>query len=205
MAGLDDGYGDELTNAEVVANFYKWTHYVAGQIVSPYRLDYDDVVQEGLITIWRILEKKGGKAKVAATYLTLAARYRMIAFANGKPPTGGNSRPGPKTEPPHTQSLDALTTAAASAEFDFDVERFLVAPDLLASAELAYHEGELLDTLAAMPERDRAYVVMRFWGGMTEAEISEHLGVERKTLNSHWAKAIRPTLVRQLAHLAGAV
>jgi RNA polymerase sigma factor (sigma-70 family) len=201
---IDDGYGNDLSNGEVVAKYWRWSHAVAGRVSNPYAPAYDDVVQESLIAIWRILEKKGGKANVSATYLTFAARHRMVDVTMGKPMTGGNSRPGPKTEPPQTQSLDVLLDMGGSEQVGFDLEQVLAAADVLEAVSLAYHEGEIVRAIAGLNERDREYVVLRFWGGMTEMEIAARLQVDRKALASRWARTIRPVLHERLSHLVTA-
>ena len=40
----------------------------------------------------------------------------------------------------------------------------------------------------SQPERARV-VVMKFFGGMTNQEIAEHLGVTERTVERHWAYA----------------
>lgn len=52
--------------------------------------------------------------------------------------------------------------------------------------------GELLDLDAALDqldERQRCVVECRFFGGMTEEEVAEALGVSRRTVQRDWTKA----------------
>ncbi|HKX42364.1 MAG TPA: ECF-type sigma factor [Burkholderiaceae bacterium] len=46
-----------------------------------------------------------------------------------------------------------------------------------------------LDELAGVDERLAKVVEMRYFGGLTEAEIAEHLGVTERTVQRDWQKA----------------
>jgi RNA polymerase sigma factor (sigma-70 family) len=208
---VNDGYGDNLPDHEVIARFEKWAHSVAGNLTNPYRPLYDDVVQEALVEAWRILAVKGGKAAVSATYLTMNMRRRMRDVANGRPMYGGDRRPGPRTEPPATVSLDAL---AAGRDRDEDVDltelrdgyaHLLHAADLVESVQLAYHDGDIGRALAELSPADRRYVTLRFWQGMSDVEIAALLGADKRNVGQSWHRRIKPRLREQLAHLADAV
>jgi RNA polymerase sigma-70 factor (sigma-E family) len=64
--------------------------------------------------------------------------------------------------------------------------------DRLAGARHAYDAGEtpLDDVLAALPVKQRAVVVLRYWCDLTEHEIAEALGISRGTVKSHTARAM---------------
>jgi RNA polymerase sigma-70 factor (sigma-E family) len=72
--------------------------------------------------------------------------------------------------------------------------------DRLAGARQAYDAGgtPLDDVLAALPVKQRAVVVLRYWCDLTEQEIAEALGISRGTVKSHTARAMT-ALRRQLA------
>jgi RNA polymerase sigma factor (sigma-70 family) len=53
----------------------------------------------------------------------------------------------------------------------------------IASAELA-------DAVAALPFRQRAVVVLRYWGGLSEAEIADALGCRPGTVKSLASRAL---------------
>ncbi|MDX1530073.1 MAG: sigma-70 family RNA polymerase sigma factor [Rhodothermales bacterium] len=59
-----------------------------------------------------------------------------------------------------------------------------------------------LDRLDAVSERLRSVVEMRFFGGLTEVEIADALGVTTRTVQRDWAKA-RAWLYRELYPDAG--
>jgi RNA polymerase sigma-70 factor (sigma-E family) len=75
----------------------------------------------------------------------------------------------------------------------FDVDR-------LAGAREACDAGgpPLDDVLAALPVKQRAVVVLRYWCDLTEHEIAEALGISRGTVKSHTARAMT-ALRRRLA------
>ncbi|HTJ24131.1 MAG TPA: ECF-type sigma factor [Gemmatimonadaceae bacterium] len=56
---------------------------------------------------------------------------------------------------------------------------------------------EALDRLAAVDERLRQIVELRFFGGFSQREVSEMLGVTPRTVERHWLKA-RLFLLREL-------
>ena len=57
---------------------------------------------------------------------------------------------------------------------------------------------EALTRLESLNERTAKVVELRFFGGMTEAEIAEALEVSARTVSSEWRKA-RAWLTRELS------
>jgi RNA polymerase sigma factor (sigma-70 family) len=56
---------------------------------------------------------------------------------------------------------------------------------------------DVLEALAALPERQREVLVLRYYGDLSEAEIAEALGISRgsvKSYASRGADALRPIL-----------
>ncbi len=69
-----------------------------------------------------------------------------------------------------------------------------IAPD--PAAEISTRRG-VLEALAALPERQREVLVLRYYGDLSEAEIADALGVSRgavKSYASRGAAALRPIL-----------
>ena len=55
---------------------------------------------------------------------------------------------------------------------------------------VSFQAAELDATLMRLPYEQRAVVVLRYWLGLTEAEISEHLGCRPGTVKSRHARAL---------------
>ncbi|MFC6886592.1 MULTISPECIES: SigE family RNA polymerase sigma factor [Actinomadura] len=66
-----------------------------------------------------------------------------------------------------------------------DVERLAGAPPVPGATG-----GELDEVLAALPAKQRAVVVLRYWCDLGEHEIAETLGISRGTVKSHTARAM---------------
>lgn len=72
----------------------------------------------------------------------------------------------------------------------------------LHGVEMAYHHGQIRAALLALNPRQRAYVLARFWGGLTYTELNEQF--DTKQSNSAIWKTARRQLAAQLAHLENA-
>ncbi|MEO3829284.1 SigE family RNA polymerase sigma factor [Actinomadura sp. B10D3] len=66
-----------------------------------------------------------------------------------------------------------------------DVERLAGAP-----AAPGAGAGDLDEVLRALPAKQRAVVVLRYWCDLSEHEIAETLGISRGTVKSHAARAM---------------
>jgi RNA polymerase sigma-70 factor (sigma-E family) len=72
-----------------------------------------------------------------------------------------------------------------------------------SDAEASYDDqDQLARGLAALPPRQRAVIVLRYYAGMSEAEIADTLGCAPGTVKSQAAKALK-TLRRVLADTDG--
>lgn len=191
---LSDGFGD-LTPEEIVGNYRRWAHTVANSRREPHFRDHDDLVQEALLEIWQVLQRKG--TGVSATYLATAGKHRMDDVLDGRP-MRGNPTEGGQTYRPKTVAAEVVSEAAP------DLWEQLIAVDALDAVELAYHQGQIVEALADLKPQYRSYVVMRFWGGMRDVDIAASLGTTNKVVGTWWSRSIRPVLRERLAHLVGA-
>ncbi|NEA28272.1 sigma-70 family RNA polymerase sigma factor, partial [Actinomadura bangladeshensis] len=66
-----------------------------------------------------------------------------------------------------------------------DLERLAGAPMAPGAAG-----GDLDEVLRALPAKQRAVVVLRYWCDLSEHEIAETLGISRGTVKSHTARAM---------------
>src|SRR4029079_11305741 len=74
----------------------------------------------------------------------------------------------------HGKQLDPLRRRDRDSVDDetLQLDEVLQASSTLDEVLLAYHQGEILEALAAMTFTQRAHVVRRFWGGWSNAEIA---------------------------------
>ncbi len=63
-------------------------------------------------------------------------------------------------------------------------------PLLAGATSVELGADELADALAALPFRQRAVIVLRYYGGLSEAEIGEALGCRNGTVKSLAARAL---------------
>jgi RNA polymerase sigma factor (TIGR02999 family) len=64
-----------------------------------------------------------------------------------------------------------------------------VSDSVAAGEDEIVHVHEALERLAALNERLARVVEMRYFGGMTEVEIGEALGITERTVRRDWEKA----------------
>ena len=96
----------------------------------------------------------------------------------------------------HTASLDAPASAADDGRDAPDHARFggaLAETD--PQFDLVEYGEALAPLLAALPARERRILLLRFFGGMTQTEIGQHVGVSQM----HVSRLLSRTLV-QLRH-----
>ncbi|MGW5417171.1 sigma-70 family RNA polymerase sigma factor, partial [Actinomadura geliboluensis] len=63
-------------------------------------------------------------------------------------------------------------------------------PALMALRILEAAGGDLDAVLRALPAKQRAVVVLRYWCDLSEQEIAATLGISRGTVKSHTARAM---------------
>lgn len=185
------GYGDALTVEELIAEKQGLARFVAvrsGVAVD----DLDDAAQEAALALWQVAR---AKPDASPAYLNGVVARRVKDVARGGRLTGQEAQQGRQ----RTRSGDAATLD----DPDHPIE--LVGAEILAGVELAYHYGEIMRAIAALTPARRRYVVMRFWGGLSDAEIAARLEVKAETLSTMWRRFVRPELAERLGHLASAV
>lgn len=185
MTGWSGDFGNSLSVTEVLARVEPFIGIVEAERHNP-EVSRDDVMQEARIAVWRAIDKKPADMR---TYLIGTIKRRTTSAVTRQDWTGRPSRQGKQTP-------DALSAAEP-----LETALLLAAGDLLEAVEWAYHRGEVLDALSRLPLPQREYVYMRFWLGMTEAEIAAVKDTTKARENALWNRTIRPTLAQSLAHL----
>jgi RNA polymerase sigma factor (sigma-70 family) len=196
MSGIQDGFGDGPTVDEVLAEeeefFVRNARHALVKKMGrgfPAGAD-DDAVQEARIAAWQSWEKNHNRA-----YLNVAARQRITQHVVRDQWFGTK---------PVAHEKDPIRRANRSSFDDPDngIDVLVDSATWVDQVLLGYHTGEILQALSALTFTQREYVVLRFWGGMTDTEIAAHQGKTRGGVSSVWHKAIRPALADQLALLS---
>jgi RNA polymerase sigma factor (sigma-70 family) len=67
----------------------------------------------------------------------------------------------------------------------------------LGDIELAYHHGEIRNAIEHLSPGERKYVLLKYWGGLTDTEMIQHFGYRPKTIGTSAHKKLK----KELAHL----
>lgn len=192
---------------QLIRTYRTWLRGTAAGLLRSYGHELlDDFVQEGYIAMWRALPKYRATGGVPLDfYLKQAARYRMLDIIANRPLTGQPSRRngghGSSIRPPDGErvlSLAEITSKDVTGEiFTFDAVEDLSAADALQRVLEAYHAGEIADALCSLTERERVYVLARFWCGFQGPETDKLFGTHSANI---W-KTAKPKLRARLEHL----
>lgn len=195
---IDAGYGDALTPEEVLARYEQRARVIAYEWERPHA-PREDLAQEARIALWRELVKRQEAGEDLATVQGLATVVIRRAVSNAVVDQRWTG-----TEYPMGKRRDPIRTDPRDLDAEVRDGLVLVAADVLAEVELAYHEGEIMAAISAMPEAHREYVYLRFWRGYNDPEIAALTGRGKANVGRTWHSVIRPQLRQRLAHLAGA-
>ena len=187
MIDVSDGYGDGIEQAILARERLIAIQAAERGARGP---EWDDLLQEARIAIWRVLETRPG---TSGAYINASAGKRITEVLTRGVWFGMEGHRGRPIDPIRRKQRDSLD--------DPDLAFEASSPDVIDSVMLAYHEGEILAALEALPPRHRAYVVLRFWGGLTHAEMADELGVKPGNMSRMWSESIRPVLLERLGHL----
>lgn len=170
---------------QVLADYDAWLHARAHQLLPGTRIadsavDHDDLVQEGRIAMWQALASYDPAKGPLPAWLTLKAHGRMLTVL----------RPAP-------------TRRAATVELTDDTldQAWVDDPDLLHDITAAYHAGRIAQALDTLTPRQRQYVQLRFWQGMSDARMRPVFGYDPGALWRSRKNGARDKLARQLGDL----
>lgn len=127
------------------------------------RHDAEDVTQEAFIAAFRSMGSYRGEGTLRAWLLRIATRLSFRRLAQRKP----------------SEPLDAAHDRAASPELE------------PAGALLAAEQRTLVrDAVAALPERHREVVALRFFADLSLAEIADITGRPVNTVKTHLRRGL---------------
>lgn len=192
---IDDGYGDTRDWEHVEEVIREKERLIALQAAERHSdpNDWQDLLNEARITIWEVLNRR---PDAPPAYIHAATRQRLTEVATRGVWFGMEGHRGKAIDPIRRKDRDSFDDP------DFAIEA--TSPDVFDAVEWGYHEGEILQAIRALPERYQRYVVLRFWGGLTPAELAPVMGVKSTNLARMWTDSIKPVLAEHLAHLVDA-
>jgi RNA polymerase sigma factor (sigma-70 family) len=183
----------------VIENYEEWAARMARQMLGDdlhpgTAMDWQDLAQEALIEVWR-----------AERSFDPERSPDPEAYAKWKARNAAKTKLRPREKHVVYRRDDVGEAHREDAE---DALAQLVAedPDVLEAVIASYHRGEIRAALDALTPKQREYVVLRFWGGLTEAELTAHFGYGPSGL---WGAptgrgGARRKLAAALAHLVDA-
>lgn len=167
---------------QVLARYRGWLLKVAVELAPRRPNDWLDLAQEGWIAMWKALKTYDPDLGAEASYLTTAARLRMVDCLRRNLWTGTPGARGHIRETP-----------AAPVDPDWDWVDAAVGCDVMNDLEVAYHHGEIAAALDLLKPRDRAWV---------QKMILDDAG-GRSWRTQVVPEAVRAMLAAQLSHLRG--
>lgn len=190
---INDGYGNETDIDSYIRDNERLLRLKSAERANN-PADWDDLLNEGRIVQWEVLAKRPDAPRA---YVSAAMSMRLTEVAMRGKWFGMPSQQG-------KASVDPLRRSDRDSFDDPDSDIVVVAAETLDRVLLAYHYGEISQALNDLPERHREYVLLRFWGGYSNAEIAAQRGILGKEIERQWRVLIRPRLAGVLSHLAGA-
>lgn len=171
----------------LLLKYKPWLRTVARNMYKTQPERVDDLVQEGWIAIWRVLKKEGD---VPEHFLKNAAICKMRNVIRD------DHRDCRDISRSRADGLPTQNIESHSADAEAPSVWTQLQTDL-GAIELAYHHGEIADALNALTPVQREYVVLKFWHGLSHAELVSHFGYKPAHL---WQRS-KATLEKELAHL----
>lgn len=132
--------------------------------------DAEDIAQEALLRVWRAAPRWRPEAKFGTWFYRITINLCLN----------------------HRRRLSFLGLEASG-------ERADPAPDALARLERAEEDRELLAAVSGLPERQRAAILLTYWEGLSNADVSEILGTSVSGVETLLVRARR-----SLRHSLGA-
>lgn len=151
-----------------------WAKRYVRQVTGGNAIDLEDLAQEGFVAMW-VAQSKAEQAgrTINEGYLKQAARWAILNVLHRRHP----ALPLDPSELPEDQ-----------------------APPV--DVDIAAHRREILAAVDELPQRQREYVYLRFWAGLsTKTELNPSTGFS----TGLWYRprtGARDVLRRKLAHLA---
>lgn len=157
------GEGDEQALASLYDRFGTVAYRLARRVVRDADLA-EDVVQEAFLTAWRQAEKFDRSRGKASTWILTLVHRRAVDRVRKEAPF--NALPG---------RLGVMAPPVESADDD---------------VELREARREVQAALSNLSRVEREVLELAYWGGMTQSEIADALGIPTGTVKSRTFTAL---------------
>ena len=152
--------GDETALGELYDRVGRVAYGIAYRVLRDERLA-EDAVQEGFLAVWRSAATFRAERAKASTWVVTLVHRRAVDIVRRE----------------ERRSAEPLATAAVDE-----------APDPGGSAEeeawLGFERERVLSALAALPDAQREAIELAYYGGYSQSELAETLGVPLGTIKS---------------------
>lgn len=158
------------------------------------RISAEDLAQEGWVAMWRAAKAYDPERGSLIGLLKQAARRRMVDVLRQERyyVKAGRNGSGLEIPVPTKDDGDSESDAAVTLWDELAIS------DNIDALITAYHEGEIWQAVNELPERQRQYVLIRFYQGYTHTET---MALMQSNAQGIWSKA-RVRLKERLEHLA---
>lgn len=162
------GRGDEAAFAELYERFGRLAYALALRILRDQTLA-EDAVQEAFVAVWRSAARfEVGRAK-ASTWILMFVHRRSVDLVR-------------RQEHRHTEPLEAAPQAIGGSAEEAVWRRL--------------ERQRIQRALGRLPRHERETIELAYYGGFTQAEVAEQLGIPLGTVKSRMFAALR-----RLGHL----
>ena len=152
--------GDEAALGELYDRVGRVAYGIAFRILRDERLA-EDALQEGFLAVWRSAATFRAERAKASTWVVTLVHRRAVDIVR-------------REERRRAEPLEARTAQDA--------------PDSAGSAEdeawLGFERERVLGALAALPDAQREAIELAYYGGYSQSELAEMLGVPLGTIKS---------------------
>jgi len=197
---IQDGFGDDLSVTEVDAYIRSNERLLKIKAAERMRGNsdasdvWDDVLQEGRIVQAEVLARRPDAPR---EYVSAAMSNRIGEVIKRGTWTGMSRTHGKPLDPLRRRDRDSVDDETLQLDLVVDQANWV------EHALLGYHQGQIMQALDELTFTQKVHVVLRFWGGWTNAEIAAHQGCSKQTVEYQWRMNIRPVLAEELGLLAG--
>jgi len=164
LAAGDRGAFDELYRR------YAPAAYGLAFRVTAQRVLAQDVVHDAFLALWRAPEAYDPARGPFRTFFLSLVHHRAVDIVRRE------------------ERLRARTERASNLEPVYDED---VAEEVVEEADLVGHRKEVREALATLPPEQRQVLEMAYFGGRTQAQIAEELGIPLGTVKTRTFAAMR--------------